>query len=32
MNFALGFFGYPLDGMYQQSITVEAEGVRLILL
>jgi len=28
MNFALGFFGYPFDGQYQQSITIEADGVR----
>jgi hypothetical protein len=27
INFALGFFGYPLDGKYQQSITIEANGV-----
>ncbi|EKM51374.1 uncharacterized protein PHACADRAFT_129290 [Phanerochaete carnosa HHB-10118-sp] len=26
LNFALGFFGYPLDGLYQQSITIEAKG------
>ena len=25
-NFALGFFGYPFDGQYQQSITIEANG------
>jgi hypothetical protein len=29
MNFAIGFFGYPFDGMYEQSITVEARGVSL---
>ena len=28
MNFAIGFFGYPFDGQYQQSITIEAPGVR----
>jgi hypothetical protein len=28
MNFAIGFFGYPFDGQYQQSITIEANGVR----
>jgi hypothetical protein len=28
MNFAIGFFGYPFEGQYQQSITIEAEGVR----
>ncbi|KAF8898246.1 histidine phosphatase superfamily [Gymnopilus junonius] len=26
MNFAIGFFGYPFDGQYQQSITIEADG------
>ncbi|KAG6828355.1 hypothetical protein H0H92_008243 [Tricholoma furcatifolium] len=26
LNFAIGFFGYPLDGKYQQSITIEAQG------
>ncbi|KAF9453707.1 phytase [Macrolepiota fuliginosa MF-IS2] len=26
MNFALGFFGWPYDGQYQQSITIEADG------
>lgn len=26
LNFAIGFFGYPLDGQYQQSITIEAPG------
>jgi hypothetical protein len=29
MNFAIGFFGYPFEGQYQQSITIEASGVRL---
>ncbi|KAK7037570.1 hypothetical protein VNI00_011062 [Paramarasmius palmivorus] len=24
LNFALGFFGYPIEGKYQQSITIEA--------
>ncbi|KAF9257552.1 phosphoglycerate mutase-like protein [Marasmius fiardii PR-910] len=24
LNFALGFFGYPLEGQYQQSIIIEA--------
>jgi hypothetical protein len=28
MNFAIGFFGYPFDGQYQQSIIIEAPGVR----
>ncbi|KAJ7368930.1 phosphoglycerate mutase-like protein [Mycena albidolilacea] len=26
MNFAIGFFGYPFEGQYQQSITIEAHG------
>ncbi|KAF5386513.1 hypothetical protein D9757_005874 [Collybiopsis confluens] len=26
LNFAIGFFGYPLEGRYQQSITVEFPG------
>ncbi|KAJ3567696.1 hypothetical protein NP233_g6194 [Leucocoprinus birnbaumii] len=25
-NFALGFFGYPIEGQYQQSITIEENG------
>jgi hypothetical protein len=25
-NFALGFFGYPMEGQYQQSITIEADN------
>ncbi|EIW74055.1 phosphoglycerate mutase-like protein [Coniophora puteana RWD-64-598 SS2] len=25
-NFALGFFGYPFDGQYEQLITIEADG------
>jgi hypothetical protein len=28
LNFAIGFFGYPLENKYQQSITIEADGVR----
>ena len=28
VNFALGFFGWPLDGKYEQVITIEASGVR----
>jgi hypothetical protein len=28
LNFAIGFFGYPFDGQYEQSITVEKTGVR----
>ncbi len=27
MNFAIGFFGYPFEGQYQQSITIEETGV-----
>jgi hypothetical protein len=27
MNFAMGFFGYPFEDQYQQSITIEADGV-----
>jgi hypothetical protein len=27
-NFAIGFFGYPFEGQYQQSITIEGHGVR----
>jgi len=27
MNFALGFFGWPLEGQYEQSITIEEDGV-----
>ncbi|KAF8638870.1 hypothetical protein AX17_001926 [Amanita inopinata Kibby_2008] len=26
LNFAIGFFGYPFEGQYQQSITIEATG------
>jgi len=25
-NFALGFFGWPLDGQYQEVVTIEAKG------
>jgi hypothetical protein len=28
LNFAIGFFGYPFKGKYQESITIEAAGVR----
>lgn len=28
LNFAIGFFGYPFEGQYQQSITIESTGVR----
>lgn len=27
LNFAIGFFGYPFKDKYQQSITIEADGV-----
>ncbi|KAG6839977.1 hypothetical protein C0991_009915 [Blastosporella zonata] len=27
LNFALGFFGYPLEGKYQQSITIEKKDI-----
>jgi hypothetical protein len=27
LHFAVGFFGLPLEGKYQQSITIEADGV-----
>lgn len=30
LNFAIGFFGYPFEGQYQQSITIESRGVRLV--
>ncbi|KAI0638912.1 phosphoglycerate mutase-like protein [Trametes polyzona] len=26
LNFAIGFFGYPFEGQYQQSITIEDNG------
>ncbi|KAJ3489520.1 hypothetical protein NLI96_g2067 [Meripilus lineatus] len=26
LNFAIGFFGYPFEGQYQQSITIESRG------
>ncbi|KAK2460651.1 hypothetical protein APHAL10511_007121 [Amanita phalloides] len=26
LNFAIGFFGYPFKGQYQESITIEAKG------
>ncbi|KIL68527.1 hypothetical protein M378DRAFT_158328 [Amanita muscaria Koide BX008] len=26
LNFAIGFFGYPFEGQYQQSITIEANN------
>lgn len=28
INFAMGFFGWPIEKQYQQSITIEALGVR----
>ncbi|KAG6329988.1 hypothetical protein ID866_9102 [Astraeus odoratus] len=31
VNFALGFFGWPLDGMYEQVIMIEAQGHPMIL-
>ncbi|EKM60569.1 uncharacterized protein PHACADRAFT_84917, partial [Phanerochaete carnosa HHB-10118-sp] len=27
LNFAIGFFGYPFEGQYQQSVTIENLGV-----
>lgn len=27
LNFAVGFFGLPIEGQYQQSVTIEANGV-----
>jgi len=27
MHFAIGFFGYPFEGQYEQSITIEYDGV-----
>lgn len=29
MHFAIGFFGYPFEGQYEQSITIEHNGVSL---
>ena len=29
LNFAVGFFGLPIEGKYLQSVTVEANGVSL---
>ena len=29
MHFAIGFFGYPFEGQYEQSITIEHAGVSL---
>ena len=29
MHFAIGFFGYPFEGQYEQSITIEHDGVSL---
>ncbi|KLO12534.1 phosphoglycerate mutase-like protein [Schizopora paradoxa] len=26
LNFAMGFFGLPIEGKYQQSVTIEADG------
>lgn len=30
LNFAMGFFGLPIEDKYQQSITIEQEGVRFL--
>ena len=30
LNFAIGFFGYPFEGQYQQSVTIEAKDVRIL--
>lgn len=30
MNFAIGFFGYPFEGQYQQSITIEEDNVCIV--
>ena len=30
LNFAIGFFGYPFEDQYQQSITIEANGVSVL--
>lgn len=30
LNFAVGFFGLPIEGKYQQSVTIEADGVGLL--
>lgn len=27
MHFAIGFFGYPFEGKYEQSITIESHGI-----
>lgn len=29
LNFAVGFFGLPIEGKYLQSVTIEADGVSL---
>ena len=29
MHFAIGFFGYPFEGQYEQSVTIEHDGVSL---
>ena len=29
MHFAIGFFGYPFEGQYEQSVTIEHDNVRL---
>ena len=28
LNFAVGFFGFPIEGKYLQSVTIEEDGVR----
>ena len=30
MHFAIGFFGYPFEGKYEQSITIESHGVSVL--
>ena len=32
LNFAVGFFGLPIEGKYLQSVTIEEKGVRNTLL
>ena len=29
MHFAIGFFGYPFEGQYEQSVTIEHDNVSL---
>ena len=28
LNFAVGFFGFPIEGKYLQTVTIEEDGVR----